>query len=111
MIASEDYRRLASFQRLQHQLGLLGASGGDFSEVLGARIAFFLLLGNSNGDVPGIFDDEAQRLETSLQASHAHRRWAHVHAPARLAEIERDADHANFLARKVGSCCRHSLIQ
>jgi hypothetical protein len=63
MIAAKDERNFAGFERLQNQVGTLGAGGSDFLEVFGIGGACFFLLGDGDGDVAGVFDDVADSLE------------------------------------------------
>ena len=66
MIAAEDERNFAGFERLQYQVGALDAGGGDFLEVFGAGIALRLLLGEGYADVAGIFDNMAKGFQARL---------------------------------------------
>ena len=108
MIAAENQRNFAGFERLQHQVGALGAGGGDFLQVFGVGCAFFFLLGNGDRDVARVFDDVPDGFEARFQSGDADRRRTHVHAAARLPKVKRNADHAN-LARSDVAECRASL--
>ncbi len=96
VIAAEDERNFAGFERLQHQVGALGAGGGDFLEVLGVGCAFFFLLGDGDGDVAGVFDNVADGFEARFESGDADGGRTHVNAAAGLAEVERNADHADL---------------
>jgi hypothetical protein len=65
VIAAEDERNFAGFERLQYQVGAGGAGGGDFLEIFGVSRAFFFLLGNGDGDVAGVFDNVADGFEAA----------------------------------------------
>ena len=99
MVAAQHQRDFAGFERLDHQFGVLGAGGGDFFQIFGVRVAFFFLLGNGDGDVAAVFDLVAEGFQARFEAGHAHGRGAHVDAAARLAEIKRNADDADFPGR------------
>ena len=101
MISAEDQWDFAGFESLQNQVGALGAGGGDFLQVLGTGIAYFLLFGNGNGNVAGIFDDVADGFKTRFETGNADGGRTHVNTAAGLAEIQGHADHAN-LARGDG---------
>src|SRR5271169_156098 len=112
MITAEDERNFAGLERLQHQVGALGAGGGDFLEIFGVGRAFFLLLGDGNGDVAGIFDDVSDGFETGFEPSDADGRRTHVNAAAGLTEVERDANHADLARGDAAVGCaslRHTL--
>ena len=53
----------------------------------------------------------AECFEPRLQTGDAHRRWSHVHAAARLPQIERDADHANLPPGNVGLGVERGLVR
>jgi hypothetical protein len=86
MIATEDERNLAGFERLQHKVGALGAGGGDFLEVFGVGRAFFFLLGDGHGHVAGVFDNVADGFEARFQSGNAHRGRTHVNPAAGLTQ-------------------------
>ena len=102
MIAAERQRDFSGLERLDHQFGMFRAGGGDFFQIFGVRVAFFFLLGNGDGDVATVFDVVPERFEPRFEAGDANGRWAHVDAAARLAEVERNADDANFPGSDVG---------
>ena len=95
MISAENQRNFAGFQRLQHEVGALGAGGGDFLEVFGAGGAFFLLLGDGDGNVASIFDDVPDGFKARFESGNADRGRPHVNAAPGLAKIERNADHTD----------------
>ena len=73
---------------------------------LACVVAFFLLLGNRNGDVAAIFHFMTESFKPRFESGHAHGRRPHIHAAPRLAEIEGNADDAN-LARD-SDCARRT---
>src|SRR2546429_9668795 len=77
----------------------------DFLQIFRVGIAFLLLLGNGDGNIAAVFHHVAQGFETRLQASNADGRRAHVHASARLTEVERNANNTNFLGAYAGEGC------
>src|SRR5579859_7504391 len=101
MIATEDERNFAGFERLQDQVGALGAGGGDFLEVLGVGGAFFFLFRDGDGDVAGVFDNVSDGFEAGFESGYANGGRAHVNTAAGLAEVERDADHADLAGSDV----------
>ena len=105
MISAEGQRNFSGLERLDHQLRMLGAGRGDFLQILRVRVAFFLLFRHGDGDVAAVFDLVAERLEARFESGDADRRRSHVDAAARLAEIERHTDDANFSGRDVGGAC------
>src|ERR1035438_485295 len=111
VIAPEDERDFAGFERLQHQVGAGGAGGGDFLKIFGVGGAFFFLFRDSDGDIAGIFDDVSYGFETGFQSGDANGGRTHVNAAARLAEVKRNADHADLARSNVAVRCasfRHS---
>src|SRR5271154_6151499 len=96
MIAPENERNLAGFERLQHQVGALHARGRDFLEVFGIGRAFFLLLGDGDGDVAGVFDNVADSFEAGFESGNTNGGRTHVNSTAGLSEIERNADDSNL---------------
>ena len=64
MIAAQRERNLPCLQRLDDQLGVLGAGRRDFLQVLRVRVAFLLLLGDSNRNVAAVLHLVAERLQT-----------------------------------------------
>src|SRR5260370_14188900 len=96
MIAAEDERNFASFERLQHQIGALYTCGSDFLEVFGVGRAFFFLFGDRDGDVAGVFDNVSDGFEARFESSDANGGRTHVNAAAGLAEVKRNANHANL---------------
>ena len=75
-------RNFACFQSLQDKFRVLGAGGRDLFQIFRVRVAFFLLLGDGDGDVAAVLDDVAEGFETSFKAGDAHCRRAHVYAAA-----------------------------
>ena len=61
---------------------MFSASGCDLLQVLRVRITLFLLLGNGNRHVAGIFNYVPEGFETGFQAGHAHGGRPHVHTSA-----------------------------
>ena len=96
MIAAEDERNFAGFERLQYQVGALGAGGGNLPEILGAGRAFFFLLGDGYGDVAGVFDQMPDGFETGFESGDADGGRTHINAAAGLSEIKRHTDHADL---------------
>ena len=96
MIAAEDERNFAGFERLQYQVGALGAGGGDFLEIFGVGRAFFFLLRDGDGDVARVFDNVPDGFEAGFESGDADGGRPHVNAAAGLAEVERNADHADL---------------
>src|SRR6266581_5637928 len=77
------------------------------------RIAFFFLFRDGDGYIAIIFDDMSQSLKARLEPGHAYRRWAHIHAAPRLAEVKGNANDANFSGNDIGvgsSCGRHIFL-
>ncbi len=102
MISAERERDFAGLESLYHQLGVLGAGGGDFFQVFGVGGAFFLLLGNGDGDVAAVFDFVAEGFEAGFESGDADGGRSHIDAAAGLAEIEGNADDADFAGSDVG---------
>ena len=102
VVAAQHQRNLAGFQRLQHQFGVLGAGGGDFFQILRVGSAFLLLFRDGDGNIAAVFDHVSQGFQARFQAGDAHRRRPHVDAAARLAKVERNADHADLLGSDAG---------
>ena len=102
VIAAEDEGTLPASSVFSTRSALLGAGGGDFLEILGVGGAFFLLLGDGDGDVAGIFDNVADGFEAGFESGDADGGRAHVDAAAGLAEVERNANHANLARGDVG---------
>jgi hypothetical protein len=96
MIAAEDERNLAGFERLQNEVRAFYARGSDFLEVFGIRHAFFFLFGDGDGDVAGVFDNVANGFEAGFESGDADGGRTHVNAAAGLAEVERNANHADL---------------
>ena len=92
---------LSGFQGLHHQLGFFRAGLGDFLQILGVGIAFGLGFGQGDRHVAAVLDVVAQGLELGFESGDAHRRRTHVHAAARLAEVERHADDADVFGFDV----------
>jgi len=105
MIAAEDERDLAGFERLQHHIGALGAGGSDFLEVFGVSRAFFFLLGDGDGDVAGVLDNVPDGFKAGFESGDADRRWTHVNAAAGLAKIKRNANHADLTGSDAAVGC------
>src|ERR1700732_5007235 len=104
MIAAEDERNFAGFERLQYQVGTLDAGCGDFFEVFGVGGSFFFLLRDGHSDVAGIFDNVPDGFEACFESGDADRGRTHVNAAARLAEVERNTDHADLAWSNVAEC-------
>ena len=108
MISAEDQRNFAGLERFENEVSAFGASRGNFLQVLGVRRAFFFLLRDGDGDVAGVFDDVADGFEAGFESGDADGGWTHVDAAARLAEVERNADHADLAGSDTavgrGSC-------
>src|SRR5205085_5168543 len=51
-------------------------------------------------DVAGIFHHVADGLQPRFQPGDTHRRWPHIDAAPRSAQVERDSDHADFFAAR-----------
>src|SRR5579872_4795552 len=101
MISAQNQRHLTCLQSFQHQVSLLGAGGGNFFQILGMGIAFFLLFGDSDGDVTRIFNDVTQLLEPRFQPGHTDSRGAHVNPAPRLAEIKRHPNDTDLLGGNI----------
>src|SRR5882762_6725126 len=101
MIAAEDERNFAGFERLQYQIGALDAGGGDFLEIFGVDGAFFFLLGDGYSDVAGIFDYVSNRFEAGFESGDADGGRPHINAAAGLAKVERNADHTDLARSDV----------
>src|SRR5689334_18162986 len=101
MISSEDKRKHALLKRLQDQLGFLGASCRNFLQILGAGITFFFRLGNRDGHIAAIFDNQAESFQSRFQSGNADRRWSHIDTTPRLSEIERHADYTYLAGRHL----------
>src|ERR1700726_3746349 len=104
MIAAEDERNFAGFERLQYQVGALDAGGGDFLEVFGVGRAFFFLFRDGYGDVASIFDNVPDGFEAGFESGDADGGRPHVNAAAGLAEVERNADYADLTRGDVAEC-------
>src|SRR5258708_1192991 len=96
MITAQDERNFAGFERLQYQVGALDAGCGDFFEVFGVSRSFLFLFGDSDGDVASVFDNVSNALKARFESGDADGGRTHVNAAARLAEVERNADHADL---------------
>ena len=87
---------------------MFGAGRGNFLQIFGVAVAFFFLFGDGDRDIATVFDHVAECFEAGFESGHPHRGWSHVHAAARLAEIEWDTDNANLSGGNVsGSRCSH----
>src|SRR6516162_8042221 len=102
VVTPETKWNFPGLKRLEHKLGMLGARGGDLFQILRVRIAFFFLLGNSDGNVAAVFDFMPDYLQTCFQSCHTNGGRAHIDAAARLAEIEGNTNDANLAARGTG---------
>src|ERR1700730_19131402 len=98
MIAAQNERNFAGFERLQYQVGALDAGGGDFLEIFGVGRPFFFLFRDGYGDVAGVFDNVSDGFEAGFESSDADGGRTHVNAAPGLAEVKRNSDHA-YLAR------------
>src|SRR5208283_585016 len=96
MIATKDERNFARFERLQDEVSTLGAGRGDFLEVLGIGRAFFLLLGDGDGDIAGVFDNVSNGFKARFQFGNADSGRSHVNPAAGLAKIKRNANDSNL---------------
>src|SRR5258708_4227493 len=96
MIAAEDERNFASFERLQHQIGALYTCGSDFLEVFRVGRAFFFLFGDGDGDVAGVFDNVSDGFEARFESGNADGGRTHVNAAAGLTEVKRNTDHTDL---------------
>ena len=110
VIASQHHGHFAGFQRLQHQLGVLGAGRGDFFQILWRGDRLLFLLGERDRHVAGILHHVAEFFQPGLQTRHPHRRGSHIHAAARLAEVERHTDHTDFSGSDAGISSRDCAI-
>src|ERR1700733_5286767 len=102
MIATQSNRHLAGFQRLDHEFCMLGAGRSNLLQILCMRITFLLLLGNSDGYISGVFNNVSQRVESRLEAGNTKCGRLHIHAAARLTEVERNPNDANLPGRDAG---------
>ena len=108
MIPAKRQWDFPGLERLDHELRMFRAGGGDLFQIFGVRVAFFFLLGNGDGDVATVFDLVPESFQPRFEAGYAYGRGAHVDSSARLAEIKRNADDTNFPGRDVGRagrCC------
>src|SRR6266478_6091932 len=96
VIAAEDERNFAGFERLQYQIGALYTCGSDFLEVFRVGRAFFFLFWDGDGDVAGVFDNVSDGFETRFESSDADGGRTHVNAAAGLAEVKRNTDHSDL---------------
>ena len=108
VIAAEDERNLAGFERLQYQIGALGAGGGDFLEVFGIGGACFFLLGNGDGNVAGIFDNVPDGFKARIESGNPNGGRPHVNPAAGLPKVKRNTDHSD-LARRDAAVRRAAL--
>ena len=100
----------ALFERLDHQFGGFDAGLADLLQVSRVLLAGLLGFGDGDADVAAIGDDVAQRFKMRLEAGDAHGGGAHVHAAARLAEVERNADDADLARRQRLHAGVHGLV-
>src|SRR6266404_74820 len=105
MITAQNEWHLPGFQSLHDQFGLLAASSSNLSQVLGVRIAFFLLFSNGNRDIPGVFHYVSQGFQPRFEPRNSDRRRPPVHTSTRLAKVEGNTDDANLLGSNAGSAC------
>ncbi len=96
VISAQNQRNFAGLERLDDHVRTLEAGRGNFFQIFGARRAFFFLLRDGDGDVAGIFHVVANGFEPRLQPGDAYGGWTHVHAAARLAKVEGNADDTNL---------------
>jgi hypothetical protein len=96
VISANHQWNLTGFEGFLNQVGFLRARLRNLFQILGVRRAFLLLFGDSNGYVTRIFDVMADLFQSRFETGYADRRWSHVDAPARLTQVERNADYANF---------------
>src|ERR1700687_1707688 len=105
MIAAEDERNLASFERLQNEVRAFYARGSDFLEVFGVGRTFFFLLRDGHGNVAGVFDNVSDGFEARFESGDADGGRTHVNAAAGLPEVKRNADHADLARSDVAEGC------
>ena len=92
MIASQNQRERAFFERGQRRFVQLLADARDLADVLLARIARRFDFGNWRQKIAGVGNVGTERRKTFAEAGDAKRRGSHVDAAPIAAEIERDAD-------------------
>ena len=112
VVSAQHQRNHAGFERLDHQLGVLGAGSGNFFRYLADGSPAFFCSAMATEMFPRILHHVPQFFQPRLQAGHAYRRGSHVHAPARLSQVERDANHPDFPGHDVRRGCgwrRHSF--
>ena len=103
MITTKGDRHFSRLQCLDHKFGMLGAGCRNLLQIFCVRIAFLLLLGDGDRHIPRIFNYVPKRLQTRFETSHPHRRRPHIHPAARLAEVKRNSDNADFAGSDAGS--------
>ena len=82
MVSAQHQRKFSRFQRLHHDLRVLGARGRDFFQVLGVRIARFLLLRDGDSKIAAVFHHMAQFFQARFKSGHAHGGRAHINTAA-----------------------------
>src|SRR2546421_5256245 len=84
IIATDHQRHHSLLKALQYQLGLFHAGGGNLFQILGARVAFLLHLGDSDIYISCIFYTMSEGLQARFEAGNADCRWTHIYATTRL---------------------------
>ena len=92
VIATEDERQTALFERRQRRLVEPLADFRDLADVLLVRVAERLDLGDRRDEVALVDDGDAERGQALAEPGDAERGRAHVDAAAVAAEIQRDTD-------------------
>ena len=87
MIAPQHDWNFPRLQRFDHQFSMFDAGRGDLFQIFGVRMSFLLLLSNGDGNIATVLHHMAQGLQTSLQTSHANRRWPHIYTAAGLSQV------------------------
>ena len=101
MISAESQGNLPGFKGFDYQLRLSSARFRDFIEVLGIGIALRPGFLHRDVDIAAVLNVVTERLELGLKTGNAHGGGSHIHAAARLAEIERHADDADVLGLNI----------
>ena len=111
MVPPKSQGNLPRLERLDDQLRMLGTGGSNLLQILRVRVPFFLLLGNGDRDIAPVLNLVPKLFEPRFKSGDAHRRRPHVDAATRLAKVQRDPNHPNFLGSDVGGRCdRHREI-
>ena len=97
MVAAQHHRRHAFAQASAATTSAaLGAGVGDLLQIARVRFPETLGFGNRDGDIAAVVDRVAQRLQPGFKSGNPHRRGPHIHAAARLAQIQRYAKDADL---------------